>query len=216
MNLLFDYDGTLHDTAHIYIPAFRLAYHTLVQRGLAPDQDFTDDEIKGWLGYSPKEMWTTLLPDQPWSKLMDASAVVTVEMVRRIADGQARLFPGTEATLRQLKTDGHHLFFLSNCKKAYMKQHQSTFDLERYFEDFYCSEDYDYAPKYEIFLRIQKDHPGSYVIIGDRFHDLQIAEKYGLPAIACSYGYGREDEFSGANERIQDIRELPEAIGRLR
>ena len=147
---------------------------------------------------------------------MDASAVVTAEMVRRIADGQARLFPGTEATLRQLKTDGYHLFFLSNCKKAYMKQHQSTFDLERYFEDFYCSEDYDYAPKYEIFLRIQKDHPGSYVIIGDRFHDLQIAEKYGLPAIACSYGYGREDEFSGANERIQDIRELPEAIGRLR
>ena len=73
MNLLFDYDGTLHDTAHIYIPAFRLAYRTLVERGLAPDQDFTDEEIKSWLGYSPKEMWTALLPDQPWSRLMDAS-----------------------------------------------------------------------------------------------------------------------------------------------
>ena len=56
MNLLFDYDGTLHDTAHIYIPAFRLAYRTLVERGLAPSQDFTDEEIKSWLGYSPKEM----------------------------------------------------------------------------------------------------------------------------------------------------------------
>ena len=215
MNLLFDYDGTLHDTAHIYIPAFRLAYRSLVQRGLAPDQDFTDDVIKSWLGYSPKEMWTTLLPDQPWSRLMDASAVVTAEMVRRIADGQARLFPGTEETLQQLKNDGYHLLFLSNCKKAYLKQHQATFGLERYFEDFYCSEDYDYVPKYEIFLRIQKDHPGSYIIIGDRFYDLQIAEKYGLPAIACGYGYGREDEFCGASEIIKDIRELPEAIGRL-
>ena len=96
-----------------------------------------------------------------------------------------------------------------------MKQHQTTFGLDRYFEDFYCSEDYDYVPKYEIFLRIQKNHPGSYVIIGDRFHDLQIAEKYGLPAIACGYGYGREDEFCGANAIIKDIRDLPEAIGRL-
>lgn len=146
---------------------------------------------------------------------MDASAVVTAEMVRRVADGQARLFPGTEETLWQLKTDGHHLLFLSNCKKSYMKQHQATFGLDRFFEDFYCSEDYDYAPKYEIFLHIQKDHPGSYVIIGDRFHDLQIAEKHGLPAIACSYGYGRDAEFCEANAVIKDIRDLPEAIGRL-
>ncbi|MGN1414353.1 MAG: HAD family hydrolase [Anaerovoracaceae bacterium] len=215
MNLLFDYDGTLHDTAHIYIPAFRLAYRTLVQRGLAPDRDFTDEEIKSWLGYSPKEMWTTLLPNQPWSRLMDASAVVTAEMVRRIAEGQARLFPGTEETLLQLKNAGHCLLFLSNCKKAYMKQHQSAFGLERYFDGFYCSEDYDYMPKYEIFLRIQKDHPGPYIVIGDRFHDMQVAEKHGLLSIACNYGYGREDEFCEANTVIQEIRDLPEAIGRL-
>ena len=215
MNLLFDYDGTLHDTAHIYIPAFRLAYSTLVKRGLAPDQEFTDERIKSWLGYSPKEMWTTLLPDQPWSRLMDASAVVTSEMVRSVADGQARLFPGTEETLQQLKDDGYHLIFLSNCKHAYMEQHRSTFRLDRFFDDYYCSEDYTYAPKYEIFFHIQKDHPGQYIVIGDRFHDLQIAEKYGLPSIACVYGYGREDEFFAANEVMKDIRELPEAIGRL-
>lgn len=216
MNLLFDYDGTLHDTAHIYIPAFRLAYASLVRRGLAPIRDFTDDEIKGWLGYSPKEMWTTLLPDQPWALLMDASAIVTAEMVRGIADGQARLFPGAEETLQGLKERGFHLIFLSNCKHAYMEQHRATFGLDRFFEAFYCSEDFGYIPKYEIFTQIQKDCPGHFIVIGDRFHDLEVAEKHGLPSIACSYGYGREEEFCKASAVIKDIRQLPEAIGRLR
>lgn len=38
-NLLFDYDGTLHDCIRIYDPAFWLAYRYLVASGYAPERD---------------------------------------------------------------------------------------------------------------------------------------------------------------------------------
>lgn len=214
-NLIFDYDGTIHDTAHIYIPAFRTAYASLVKRRMAPERTFPEKEIRSWLGYSPKEMWTALLPDQPWEALRDASDMITAEMVRSVADGKARLFPGSEDVLAQLKDAGYHLLILSNCRQAYLQQHRSTFQLDRFFEDYYCSEDFGYAPKYEIFPEIRKAHPGKHLIIGDRFHDLETAEKHGLPSVACAWGYGDEDEFRRASAKLTDIRQLPETIGRL-
>ena len=51
-NLIFDYDGTLHETMRIYGPAFRKNYENLVSRGLAPAREFSDAEISGWLGFT--------------------------------------------------------------------------------------------------------------------------------------------------------------------
>ena len=210
--LIFDYDGTLHNTARIYIPAFRLAYEDLKARGLAEDRAVTDEEISSWLGYSPKDMWTTFLPDLTWEQMAHSSAIVTESMVHSVESGKASLFPGTEETLASLVNDDYKLLFLSNCKHAYMEQHRRSFRLDRFFTDYYCTEDFDYAPKYEIFETIRKDYPGSYVIIGDRFHDIETAEKHGLPAIGCAYGYGSREELAYAAAIIDDIRQLPDAL----
>ena len=35
MNIIFDYDGTLHETLYIYKPAFLKAYDWLVKNGYA-------------------------------------------------------------------------------------------------------------------------------------------------------------------------------------
>ena len=44
MTLIFDFDGTLHQTARIYIPAFRAARAALVAQGY-PVRAFADAEI---------------------------------------------------------------------------------------------------------------------------------------------------------------------------
>ena len=63
--VFFDYDGTLHDSMHLYGPAFRRAYAALVTDGWAAPRTFSDEEIASWLGYSPAAMWASFMPELP-------------------------------------------------------------------------------------------------------------------------------------------------------
>lgn len=216
--LIFDYDGTLHDCAKIYIPAFRKTYERLVSEGLAEKRQFTDRQISSWLGYSPKEMWETFLPSLSPEQATNSSQQIGQEMLTAIEKGQARLYEGCEEVLKCLRDEGYLLLFLSNCKRAYMDLHRHYFHLDRFFSGYYCGEDYGYKPKYEIFRQIESDFPGSpgsYAIIGDRFHDMEIAEKHRLKAIGCVYGYGNPEELTYASAAIQDIRQLPNVLSQL-
>ena len=45
MTLIFDYDGTLHNTAHLYGCAFRKSYQQLVKNGYAEKRYYSDKEM---------------------------------------------------------------------------------------------------------------------------------------------------------------------------
>ena len=45
MNLIFDYDGTLHNCLKIYAPSFRKAFAWLTDNGYAEAKSYTDEEI---------------------------------------------------------------------------------------------------------------------------------------------------------------------------
>lgn len=51
--LLFDYDGTLHESLRLYAPAMQAVYDRLVDRGLAPPRQLTDREVRTWIGLPP-------------------------------------------------------------------------------------------------------------------------------------------------------------------
>ena len=210
--LLFDYDGTLHDCSKIYIPAFRKVYETLEKKGIAEKREFTDRQISSWLGYSPEEMWKTFFPSLSPVQAENSSSLIGREMLRSVQEGRACLYDGTEDVLKLLRKKGYLLLFLSNCKRDYMDLHRNHFCLDRFFTAYYCGEDFGYKPKYEIFRQIQADFPGTYVIIGDRFHDMEIAQKHNLKAVGCAYGYGNIEELSCADAIIQNIRQLPESL----
>ena len=55
--LVFDYDGTIHDTMKIYEPAFRKCYEGLVRGGFLPEESIDTGRSAGWLGMNVKEMW---------------------------------------------------------------------------------------------------------------------------------------------------------------
>ena len=62
VNLLFDYDGTLHDSLAIYAPAVRAAYDDLASRGLALGDPPDRETIQRWIGMTPSEMWEQFQP----------------------------------------------------------------------------------------------------------------------------------------------------------
>ncbi len=207
-NLLFDYDGTLHNSIKIYAPAFRKAYAYLVENGLATSQEFSDQEISYWLGFTANDMWKSFLPDLPEEEKKKCGAMIGKEMIRLINTGMAELYPQAENILMKLKDQGYNLVFLSNCKRAYMEAHIKQFRLKHYFSGFYCSEDFGFIPKHEIFKTIKDNYSGDYIVIGDRFQDMEIAKMHNLPSVGCLYGYGTPDELQHATYKINNLSDI--------
>ena len=155
MHLLFDYDGTLHETMRIYGPAFRMACEDLAARGLIEPRHDSDAEIAVWLGFSTPEMWRRFLPELPQPEKERSSRMIGGEMLRLVRAGQAALYPQAEATLAALKARGHTLILLSNCRRAYLQAHVQTFGLDRFFTACYCCEEFGDIPKYDSFPKIR-------------------------------------------------------------
>lgn len=207
-NLIFDYDGTLHESIRIYKPAFEKAHEYLISKGLATQHMYSEKEISKWLGYTAKKMWDLFAPNLSQSEKDYCSKMIGDEMVRLTYDRKAVLYPMTEDVLTRLKNEGHTLIFLSNCKQSYMEAHKNVFQLQKYFSDFYCSEVFKFIPKYEIFNLIKHNFNGEFIVIGDRYQDIEIANRYNLKSFGCSYGYGNKNELKNATYIINSISEL--------
>ena len=172
------------------------------------EREFKEEEISKFLGLSAKDMWNTFMPDLPKSEKEKCSSIIGESMIEYIDEGKAELYDGVIDVLNKLKELGYKLIFLSNCKVSYMKKHIETFNLDNFFIDFYCTEEFNFIPKYEIFEFIKEKYQGDFIIIGDRFVDIEIAKKHNLISIACSYGYGNDNELKGADYIIDNIKDI--------
>ena len=76
--IIFDYDGTIHNTLGIYEPAFREAYQWLSEQNVVEEQKIETAQIAGWLGLNSKEMWDTFLPELDQRYKDQASAIVEI------------------------------------------------------------------------------------------------------------------------------------------
>lgn len=125
-----------------------------------------------------------------------------------IGQRKGKLYPNVKETLIGLQKQEHTLIFLSNCKKDYMEAQKKAFNLADYFVDFYCSEDFNFIPKHQIFDHIKDHYSGRFIVIGDRAQDIEIATTHNLISIGCSYGYGSEAELQNATHIISKPEEL--------
>lgn len=213
--IIFDWDGTIHNTATLYNKAFRKSYAWLVAEGLAPEKEYTEQETSVYLGMNVPTMWKNFMPDLDPEKQKIASGIISEEMDRLITVGEAKLYEGAEETLKQLKESGYHLVFLSNCRHNYMQLHRQYFGLDRYFDGYYAAQDYDFISKENIFPEIAKCYPGDYVMVGDRDSDLKVALVHHFTSIACDYGFSAPGEMDAADYHIQRIGELVEIIASI-
>ena len=109
MTILFDFDGTLHNTRRLYGQAFRCAYAMLVREGFAPEKTYTDEEVSIYLGMTAPDMWNTFMPSLPQEMKEKAGAVIGRELIEGIRRGEAVLYDGIRPALQVLKEQGHRL-----------------------------------------------------------------------------------------------------------
>lgn len=206
--VVFDYDGTLHNSALSYIKSFQKAYKYLVDKNLAEKREFREEEITCWLGYNSREMWQLFMPRLSEEERNHAAEIIRRETFQIIKNRETSLYEGVPETLNYLKERGYHVLYLSNCRPTYRDIHKEVFQLDRYFEKMYCAGEYQFASKYEIFKEIMKEFPGDYLMAGDRYHDLEVGKYEAVYTAGCSYGFGTPEELAEADILIQDIREL--------
>lgn len=212
-NLIFDYDGTIHNSMKTYAPAFRNTCQWLYENGYTPElKEYSDKQISYWLGFNSTDMWQMFMPDLPLEVRETARKRLGEDMAERVDRGEGALFENAEKVLETLKNKGYNLIFLSNCRVHYMERHKRVFGLDRFFSYFYCCEDFNFIPKYEIFRKIKPIHYGDFIVIGDRFHDIETAVKNNLHSIGCGYGYGSPEELVNADIIVNDIIEIPDII----
>jgi phosphoglycolate phosphatase len=206
--IIFDYDGTIHDSLKIYQKSFIEAYTFLYNLGKVPKRVWTKDEIKLFLGKNPKEMWADFEPKLDQETINQASQIISKSMSDQIMNNEAILYDGALDVLAYLKSKKYHLIYLSNSKRYYMDVNRKVFSLDDYFDLMICSEDYNYLTKSEILKRIKSTLKQEIAIVGDRFHDMDAGIENNILTIACDYGYGAPHELNEAFLHIKDIKEL--------
>lgn len=138
--------------------------------------------------------------------------MMRLEMIHLLNEQKAELYEGTLEVLDRLKSKGYLLIFLSNCKIEYMNAHRALFNLDQYFEGFYCTEAFGFKTKYEIFNRIKETYKGEFIVVGDREMDIETALKHNLKSIGCAYGFGRQEGLVHANHIADSIEEVETII----
>ena len=206
--IVFDWDGTLHDSMKIYKKAFLKAYQYLVDHKYALKKDWKDEEIHTFLGKNPKEMWESFEPKLTKEVIDIVSPMISKSMEESILNNEAVLYPYALETLKYLKNKGYKLVYLSNSKTYYMNAMDKAFNLCEIFDMMLCSEMYSFISKKYILERVIQSLPKDIIVIGDRDLDIETGIYNQALTIGCSYGYGTSKELEKANLQIQDIKEL--------
>ena len=210
--VVFDFDGTLHETMVVYREALQRGYDWLVSRGFAQPRQLDDALMVGNIGLTAQEAWARMCPDVPWSVSGQAAARVGRDMKCLIDEGHARLYSGIPEALQQLKDAGHELVFLSNCSDDYCEAARGALGLDAWFDRYYTAEQFDWIPKEQIFETIKRDCAGPYIVVGDRDKDRDLAAFHGLPFVGCAYGYGTVEELQGAAGIADAAEDIPGII----
>lgn len=210
-SIIFDFDGTLHDTIKIYYPAFSEGVKILKEHGYAKDFELSEENVKRFLGEKPNFAYDLLAKDADEDFKIEVMTHVGQKMDENIRNKIGKLYDGTEEVL-EILSKTYDLYILSNCRESYLDQALDIYGIKKYFKKYYAAETFDFIPKDEIIKKERKNLKEEIIFVGDRHHDMAAAHKNNLRSIFCTYGFGPEDEGKDAKYKIDSIKEMLEIL----
>lgn len=206
-NIVFDFDGTLHNTYHIYYEALLKC----VKDNNIISLDLNNKEfIKSLLGDKPQDAWKKIVPNIKEDKIQLYIEEVSKNMSFFLKNGKGSLYFKTKETLINLKNKGYKLYLLTYSKQDYIKISIDVYGLENIFEGIYTSDTKNFIDKKHTLRKLKKNLTKDIVMIGDRYHDIYAGASNDIFTIFCSYGYGKIKESYGADMIIDNIERINE------
>lgn len=84
--------------------------------------------------------------------------------------------------------------------------------IDHLFAATYCAEEFGFIPKWQIYQQVAPQHAYPQVMVGDRFHDIEVATRAGIPSIGCAYGYGDPSELEAATITVDSPAQIVQAL----
>lgn len=206
-SIIFDFDGTLHNTIKIYYPAFSSGVEFLRNHGFAKDFELNEKIVSKFLGEKPNFAYDLIAKGADDSLKREVMALVGKKMDENIKNGLGELYDDSKKVLEELSED-YDLFILSNCRESYLDTALDVYGIKKYFKKYFAAETYDFIPKDEIIKKERKNIKEEIIFVGDRHHDMEAARKNNIKSIFCTYGFGSYEEGKDASYKITSIGEI--------
>lgn len=213
--LIFDHDGTLHNSMFVFGPAMQKGVKWLEEQGYGKIEKFSYERLEKLLGFVAYDIWKSLKYDLSDEAIEKVSAFVNLEMRKGLNEGKAKWYDGASRMLDKLKSMGYKMVILSNCDKALASFYWDYFNMQNWFEKFYDSESYDNKQKSEIIKEIIKERKSEAIMIGDRYIDHESAKSVNIPFIGCIYGFCADGELDGADEIAESVESIPDLVEKI-
>lgn len=206
-NIIFDFDGTLADTAAVIVETMHKTIHTLN----LPEK--SEDECRSMIGYRLEEIPSILWPDIPG--LSERYARTYREIFDVVKDSlNVRLFPHVLETLNHLKRKGARMAIATSRSKSSLQGYCSDLQIADCFQMFVGGGEVENgkpAPDpVNLILSSQGWDKDETLVVGDMNVDILMGKNAGTCTCGVTYGNGSLTELqdAGANYIISDFAEL--------
>ena len=202
--ILFDLDGTLLET---HRHSCRAAHETLRALHLP---DVSDEIVMRLIGEPAEAFLGAIAPGYSdpagFEALFDANERAALKSVGRLYDGVSEL-------IAALQKRGYRLAICSNGSREYVEAALETTGIRAAFSRLACAGEFP-GKAAAVSHLLREWNCDLAVMVGDRVHDREAAEKNSLPFIAAEYGYGG-DELIGSIYRARNPLEILQLLEQI-
>ncbi len=192
--LVFDWDGTLMDSAEAIIASIQESCRDL---GLPVPRRERAAHV---IGLGLKDALSYAVPELPVSDYGKLAERYRHHYLTR--DPDIELFPGMREMLDELKQQGYLLAVATGKSRVGLDRVLVSTQLKPYFDASRCADETHPKPHPAMLQELMAElviRPEATLMIGDTAHDLQMALSAGVPALAVSYGAHSRENLTAFN-----------------
>jgi len=209
--LVFDWDGTIVDTAALIVDCIQAAARDL---GVAAPKRERASHV---IGLGLRDALRAALPDLPESRHAEFATRYRAHFLAR--EHEMRPFPGVPALLEALALRGHRLAVATGKSRAGLERALAQTGLRALFAATRCADECRPKPHpamLEALLRQFDCAPQAALMIGDTSHDVAMAHAAEVDALGVLWGAHPELELRAAAPRacVATVEELSAWLAR--
>jgi phosphoglycolate phosphatase len=182
--LVFDWDGTLIDSAAAIVAAIQAAISELNW------EPRSENVLRNIIGLGWREACRHLYPEYPDSEFERLQALYKSHFYTGLRRPSA-LFDGVAELLQMLTDQGYLLAIATGKSRAGLNRDLQQTGLLRWIVTSRCADETTSKPHPQMLLEIMDElmiEPSRTLMIGDTEYDMEMARKAGTAAVAVSYG----------------------------